>query len=272
MRLSDLRHSYAHMLRVVFMTSFARSGETLMLRCLEAHSRISVVNQIVSGDRELPQDNALFHALREYSDTVIRRGHPLLAHRNPHPFGIILVKYGIWVHKYPHVNFVLARNPFAIVKSLKQYALSNQENEGARRKRLARWALQIDRSLVDQCRTGDETEATARLYLAKMTAPESQRLGVVRYEDFVADPAVQLKRVLEMLGLGWTPDVLNSHEAYAKGAVGHGDIDLSAPIRQTKFTPNIDLPKREFDVIASITKPALDLYGYKASNGTVSLL
>ena len=179
-------------------------------------------------------------------------------------FGMLIVKHAIWVHRHENVDFVLARNPFAIVKSLKELFIS--EDELRRRRRLVRWARKIDLTLVDVCRSGDEAEAIARLYLAKMTASSDKRLGVIRYEDLVADPKRQLKRLVHMLGLPWSESVLNSHERYEPGLLGHGNIKLSEPIRRASFSKQIDLEKREFEMIASITKPALDLYGYRAEN------
>lgn len=256
---------------LIMMTSFARSGETMMLRALNAHPRIEVVSQILDAD-EPPQDVRLFEALQDYPDFVLRRANPLLAHRSVGPDSIVIVKHGIWTHRWPHIDFVLARNPFAIVKSLRQYAIDNHEDEQHRRHRLARWAGKIDASLVPLCLKGDETEAIAYLYRSKMLARSTTRLGVVRYEDFVAAPEREMPKVLRMMKLPWDERVLRAHENYPQGKIGHGKIKLWEAIRLTPHKPETGLPQREFDIIASITRPVLDLYGYAARDGRVELL
>ena len=270
---NDMHAPARHALYVplIMMTSFARSGETMMLRALNAHPRIEVVSQILEAD-ERHEDSRLFEALQDYPDFVLRRANPLLAHRNVGADSIVIVKHGIWTHRWPHLDFVLVRNPFSIVKSLRQYAIDNREDEPHRRNRLARWARKIDPSLVAFCLKGDETEAIARLYRSKMLAKSTQRLGVVRYEDFVAFPDREMARVMRMLGLPWDDRVLRAHEAYPQGKLGHGNIKLWEAIRLTPHVPDMDMPPREFDIIASITAPVLELYGYKAHHGRVELL
>jgi hypothetical protein len=235
----------------------------MLLRALAAHPKIVVASQILSADDEPAEDKTLARAMMEYPETSIRRSDPLLKHRRLPIFGRLVVKHAIWVHQHDYVDFVLVRNPFSIVKSMKALAL--EEDADWRRRRLVRWAKKIDPSLVGLCRSGDEVEAIARLYVAKMSAAGSRRIGVVRYEDILSDPRSQLQRVVAMLGLSWSENVANAHTRYRPGQIGHGGMKLDEPIRQAPFSGSIDLEKHEFEMIAEITKPAMDLFGYRVT-------
>ncbi|MGU3496317.1 hypothetical protein ACLBXM_19935 [Xanthobacteraceae bacterium A53D] len=253
----------AGLVPLVLMTSFARSGETLVLRSLNAHPRIKVVHHIVAGPDEDPDDMRLARALVHYPDRMIRRTHPYLAHANVHPRGRIVVKHAVWTHRHPAVEFVLARNPFAAIASLQRYGVEHNESEDHRRKRLARWARGIAPEFVGLCKTGDEVEAAAHLYNAKMTATQQDCVGLIRYEDVTRNPEAEFRRLMNMLGLGWSSAMLESHTHYRQGRIGHGGIKLSEPIRLIESPYSGGLARHHFEMVSEITRPALALMGYE---------
>ncbi len=93
------------------MTSFSRSGETLLQRCLNGHPQIEVVHQIHEPD--LKEDLELFHYLHKTKVTTIAHDHPKVAHRNLKPGSVLVLKNAVWTQTEPRKGFTLVRNPFS---------------------------------------------------------------------------------------------------------------------------------------------------------------
>jgi hypothetical protein len=239
---------------VYLMTSFARSGETLLLRALNAHPRLMVLHQILSDDLKLAKRAAKKIAKRGPSHIWVP-----LALRKPGS-SILLVKHATWVHKYPHRGFIFARNPFAIVASMIRYA--DQETYIAREKRLLRIANGIDKALIPAIPHMTEVEAYSRLYLAKMRSALATGQRVFRYEDLTTNPKAELSAILDTVGLAWHEDVMHSERAYPAGLIGHGRIELSKPIRTGLPAYSGGLTEAEFDLVARTTEPVLKPLGY----------
>ncbi len=220
--------------KILFMGSFARSGETLLLRCLHAHPALHVVHQVNEHDR--PEDVELFQFLTTYPHADIAHDHPLIQRARIAPNKVLIVKYAVWIHAHPFKGFVLARNPFSVIKSLGGYASTRAESLAAQQARLTRWAHGIDPSLVPAVAQLPCTDSAAMLYNRKMLPLAESGLPVLRYEDLTRDPHTSLRWLLEQLGLPWDNAVEQSHTPYAEGQYGHGGIALWKPIH-TETTP-----------------------------------
>jgi hypothetical protein len=251
------------------MASFSRSGETLLLRCLNAHPDIEVVHQIEARDRA--EDLALFRHLMTREATDIPADDPLLAHRSLGPRSVLVVKNAVWTHPHPRRGFILARNPFSVVRS----AFRDRPKPESVEKNVAqqvRWAEGIDPLLVPAMRMEPTLTSFTMLYARKMLADRRDGLPFLRYEEFVKRPEPWLRKVVAHLGLDWSDRVLRSHEDYPEGALGHGRIKLSEPIhtgsgrRYRKMTPE------QLSHVYGVAHEALRRYGYTWDGDRVGLV
>ncbi|KZL17188.1 hypothetical protein PsAD2_03213 [Pseudovibrio axinellae] len=108
----------------------------------------------------------------------------------------------------------------------------------------------------------DHLTAVLLLYMRKMMAAPPKH-PFIKYENFVIDPKPELMKVLDHLGLDWEDKLLNAHQMYNEGELGHGRIKLWKPIHQESLDKYKSINQETFDKIYSIASPALDLYGYE---------
>jgi hypothetical protein len=240
---------------VYMMTSYARSGETLTLRCLNAHPDITVLHQV----RRNPSDEDKKLALHIRATVPQRVTLParFVRERRLHDRSVLLVKRGTWQDVRPYRGFALARNPFSVIASQAAF-----EDEVSWRHRLSRWTSSIDPSLLPLRESISCVELSARLYTAQMLAAARAGVPIVRFEDLLEDPRRELERIISYLGLQWSEAVLESHSAYGPGEVGHGRIDLSRPIAQASGPIPISLQPDDIRLIQRITSAALETFGY----------
>lgn len=254
---------------IVHLDSFSRSGETLFLRALDAHSRISVVHQIKEPDD--PQDLDLFRALVDREEPFIDSGDPLVAHRKLDPASILVLKNAVWLHPYPRAGVILIRNPFSVMKSAR---VIGEESPGAMANHLRqcdRWGRGIDKALLPYVLSVDNLAAFCALYNRKMTAAYLSGMPIVHYEEFVTKPGRILRKVLGALDLPWEAGVLESHKNYQEGELGHGKIKLWQPIHRKSLDSYQSLAPEVFHRIYALTAPVLDLYGYEVKDRVVSI-
>jgi len=100
------------------MASFSRCGETLMLRCLNAHPDIHVVHNL-KAPPESKEDFGLFRLLQKYEPATIERDNAIVQAAGVGNAKIIVVKNAVWEHAHPFEGFVLARNAFSVTESFK---------------------------------------------------------------------------------------------------------------------------------------------------------
>ncbi|MDY0106263.1 MAG: hypothetical protein RBS27_06290 [Giesbergeria sp.] len=252
------------------MGSFARSGETLLLRCLHAHPALHVVHQISEHDR--PEDVALFQFLTTYPHTSIAHDHPLIQRAGIAPGKVLIVKYAVWIHAHPFNGFVLARNPLSVAKSLDGYAKANAEPMLVQQARLTRWAHGIDAALAPAVAQLPCRDSTAMLYNRKMLPLAESGLPVLRYEDLTRDPHTSLRWLLQQLELPWDSAVEQSHTAYAEGQYGHGGIALWKPIHPETTLPCTGLSEIDVARIQGYAWPTMARLGYRVRNGALDVL
>lgn len=246
-------------MRILYMNSFSRSGETLMLRTLHAHREICALHQLLRAQDETEHQYNVFKRVRastpeaialsdEESRAIDARGKPVL-----------VVKNAIFEIDHPHYGFILVRNPFSAYASYRKLA-GALENP---RSQMRRWAQNIDHALVPVVDYGDFLEAFCALYARKMGSLLGRGLPVVHYEAFVAEPEKTLRGLLAALGLEWDGNVLKAHAAYPAGKKGHGGMDLSAPIALNNSHALPDLGALERDRIYSYVSGVARQYGYR---------
>ncbi|NKN36328.1 sulfotransferase [Agrobacterium sp. a22-2] len=241
------------------MTSFSRSGETLLQRCLDAHPKIRAVHQIAKVDTE--RDLSLFEHLRTSGATTLRSGHAAISHWDIAPGTAVLMKNATFIDKHERRGFILIRNPFSVVFSAHRY---RQDEEQWKRNRLqqVRWCKTIDKAMLPYIQTGEILDTFLALYTAKMMHDFNSGLPIVRYEDFILNPEAELRKVVGHFGLEWDDMVIRSHEKYSEGEFGHGNIKLWQPIHNKSMDKYNELDARMLSRIYSLTRPVLDAYGY----------
>lgn len=255
--------------KILFMGSFARSGETLLLRCLQAHPALHVVHQINEHDR--PADIALFEFLKTYPHTSIAHDHPIIQGARIAPGKILIVKYAVWIHPHPFQGFVLARNPFSIARSLATYAAIHNESLHTQKARLIRWATGIDPTLVPAINHLACLDSTAMLYTRKMLPLVYSGLPVLRYEDLTRDPHTCLRRLLQQLDIPWNDALELSHTAYSEGQYGHGGIPLWKPIHPEVTPACSGLSEEEIARIQGYAWPVMARLGYSVRDGVLAI-
>lgn len=245
---------------IYHMASFSRSGETVMLRTLNAHPELHVVHQI--KDPDVSEDLELFRFLKDYQPgEVDSKQREVRAAKVP-AGKALMVKNAVWTHRFPFKGFVLVRNPLSVVKSFKLLRESPEKAE-SRKKQLRRWARQIDKKLLPTVRQGDNLAAVCMLYSCKMAPLARMGLPIVRYEDFVTDPERILRGLFERMDLPWDDAVLRSHENYAEGSYGHGHIPLWQPIHDRSADSWKRLPLNVVSRVCEMTSPVMRDFGYE---------
>ena len=253
---------------IFHMNSFSRSGETLMLRTLNAHPRIRVVHQIVKPDAR--KDCRLFDVLREHRDPTIDSSHPAARHCGLTGDQILVVKNAVWEHAAPWRGFILIRNPLSVMYSARvhsEHPVSKSRHED----QVIRWARGIDERMLPYLRNVDNLTGFCLLYARKMTLAHASGMPIVQYERFVADPETTLAKILGHFGLEWDERVMRAHEDYPEGQIGHGGFKLWRPIHRESLHSYQELPDDVVDRIYALTAPVCKLYGYEYRNRELRL-
>ncbi len=251
------------------MASFARSGETLMQRCLAAHPRVEVVHQIRMPDDK--RDVALFKALQTRAARAIPADHPRLAHRSPAPDAVLVLKSAVWCHPHPRRGFALVRNPFSVALSGERHLTDDPARDRRQRRQQGRWAEGIDPGLAQFVVEAPILDGWLALHSRKLLQDRRDGLPFVRYEEFVTDPEPVLRAVLAHMGLPWDDAVLRSHEAYAEGEIGHGLIRLSEPVHPGSAESWRRMAPALQRRVHAVMHEAMTVHGYLWDGGSLTL-
>lgn len=251
---------------IFHIASMARSGETVLLRSLASHSKIKVVHNL--GERDAEHSEQLFEHLKHYSKTKINCRHPYVRPYEATRKDVLVLKQGVWEHKYPFKGIILSRNPVSIYASLRSYDANEPTDDldalwHHNEKRLTRWMRDIDKTLVEEMRSLPAVDQFCLFYNRRMGALAEHFLPVVHYEGFVTDPKGVLTKTVNAMGLDYEDSMLNAHSGYSKGAQGHGKIDMGVPVNSGsmyKFQKIIS--HDEFDSIVAKTQKVHNKFGY----------
>ncbi|WP_113701389.1 sulfotransferase family protein [Nonomuraea lactucae] len=194
----------------VFLLSSVRSGSTLLRVMLDSHSRVhspieTHFRRMTVGLTTDPVRQAMLHLGHTHSDLehivwdrllhreLARSGKPILVEKTPSNVFAWRRIATCW----PDARFVfLLRHPMSIVQSWHEADPENRPMEEA-----------VPRTLS---------------YMTYLQEARTHLQGpTIRYEDLVAAPEAQLRRVCEHLGVDWEPAMINygdrDHGGYVKG-------------------------------------------------------
>jgi hypothetical protein len=246
---------------------------------------VEVVAQIEKYDS--PVRLQLFQYLQRIEDWTVSVEDTVVREVGIDPRKVILLKQGIWEHKYPFRGFVLVRNSLSVYASLKRYdefqfnsdyfvtkvsgLLGLSKGSATNKQRLIRWMRDIDRELVDYLSSIGDIERFCAFYNRRFAHLASLGLPVVHYERLVQEPTVLLSKVLHFMGLTFDTAVLRAHEKYRSSQQGHGRTDLSRPIDTVSTDRYKMLDRKTVDTVCSLTYQTLKAFGYQMNCGEIEV-
>jgi hypothetical protein len=249
---------------IYHMSSFSRSGETLMLRCLNAHPDLHITHNLNAKDNKA--EIGLFHLLAKTSETSISHENQTIQKAGVKTGNIIVLKNASWTHKSPFKGFVLVRNPISVANS---FGFTSPQFTARMKKFCEGIEPKLMTAMNDE--VSDRISQFCMLYNLKMSNLSSLGLPIVRYEDFVARPETVLRTLLEDLSIPWHDNVINSHELYNEGDIGHGGIKLWKPIHQGSLNTFKKLGEGNIAKIYGLTYPTMKQFGYDYNDGELIL-
>lgn len=246
------------------VASMARSGETMLMHMLARHSSIQVVHNLRNRDQW--HEKFLFHYLMKYSEQSMHRLHPLLM---PYPLksdSILLLKQGVWKHRYPFQGIVFSRNPLSIFSSLKYYGVSASDDwklswSRYRVPRFIAWLKKIDKNLLEGFENKTPVEQFCLFYNKRMNDLFELDNPIIRYEEFVENPEKYARLICDECGVSFESAMLWAAEGSSKA--GHGHYDSTREIDQSsilKYSKKLDVA--EMDYLIKNTCRVAALYGY----------
>lgn len=248
---------------VYHIAGMARCGETILLRTLAAHENIHVVHNLSASDT--PEELKLFNFLMRYSGTTLPVKHRLLRHLNVSAGDCLVLKQGVWEHRYSFMGIVFARNPVSVYASLKSYDYELEDISGwdKNMERLLRWMNEIDRSLVDALKQLSPIQQFCLFYNRRMIPLAQSGLPLFRYEEFVSDPTGVLKNIMATFKLDGDERMMESHRLYRRQTRGHGGTDLSKAINPHSLNKYKEIiTPDEFYEIREATADVCGILGY----------
>lgn len=256
---------------IFHVASLARSGETMLLRCLSQHSRLQVVHNLSAQDSA--DELKLFEFLQSYEPTRISSRHPLVRPYKLKRRQALVLKQAVWKHAFNFEGIVLARQPVACFASLKAYdsrhnGLSWQENWHINQERLTRWLKQMEPDALEGFESLPPLRQFARFYSIRIRQLLATGKPVVRYEDLVSSPLATLTRVCNHFQIDFEPAMLQSHEAF-RGHIGHGQNELDRPINtDSLFKYTNEISRHDFNVLTRLCGDEIEKLEYALSWGS----
>lgn len=252
-------------LKILYMNSFSRSGETLMQRTLNAHKNIASLVQLEKQDKESKLQYDVFKKIKEERPASIILSDSEFSELDlADETTILLVKNAIFLNDKKRYSFMLLRNPYSVYASYQK--LANHLNDT--RQQMRNWANHIDRKLLRLVNNGDFLDALMSLYVKKTFIEYATSSAVIKYEAFISQPEETLKQLLETLSIDWDESVLYAHEHYDVGEKGHGGIKLWQDIQGEKANQlPTTLSEMEYDRIYGYCSTLLETTGYDIENG-----
>ena len=260
--------------KIYHMASMARSGETLLLKLMNAHPKIVIVHNLSKEDSEFK--NKAFEFFKSFYSYTISRGHEIVKPYNLKRGQLLLLKQGVWKHKHPFKGFILSRNPVSIYSSLKAYDQLHPEYDSENNfwfensKRMERWMNDMEPEKITQILEQSPIDQFCSFYNIRMNDLHSTGLPIIRYEDLVTDTQEVLQKICTILNIDMDDAMLKSHEQYEKGAVGHGQNDLSKPIDTSSlFKYKKNVTQEEFEIIKEKTQMVHEKFGYELKESEI---
>jgi hypothetical protein len=256
-------------IKFIYMRSFGRSGETLLMRSLDAHQRIHALVQLLHRRKETNESYQLFRQVVDECPQSMPRSDLLRKVIAPHDKPTLLVKAAVWEPRPDAHGFVLIRNPMAVVHSYLKLFGSRLDKRKWRP--IARWMLRIDREtakLVNRC---EILTAVCIAWNRRYADLSLRNIPIIYYENFIRNPDLQLRALLTGLDLPWDDAVLHSEKNYQPGEVGHGGIALSEPIHAGSLDSWKTLGDKRIAKIRALCYPIMHAYGYELKGGELHI-
>lgn len=225
---------------LILITGCQRSGTTLLLLMLGAHSKVNGFDESEVG-----------HRLPSARHTVSNRLQgKLTCWKQPEESGAI----DQLQEEYPHADCVwMARNPLAVVSSMRRLQLDDWEDN---------WlGLYADDEMeqLSRAHPGAETswrhlsrvELGARIWRLNCEVMEKYKESggsttIVRFEDLIEDTGSELRKVCENIGIEYQARMINFHEESTnQGRVLAGGTRADRALNGSRAAPKIDLSVKE---------------------------
>jgi hypothetical protein len=256
--------------RVFYMASFSRSGETLLLRHLAAHEEISVPYNLEASENET--SIRVLDLMRYNVPDMLSASEALeLGISTP-----VVVAKQIWEHPKPFNGFILVRNPVSVVASIIRHLSKGEDAQITRNGYLRRWAGYVDEGysgLIDSCSENDAfISMVTALWSRRMRHLLGTGLPIVHYERLVTDPATCLHKIISLFGMSGSTAVIEAHTAYANQHLGHGGNDLSRAIDGNSLSVYRSvLTAEQINLIKVIGYETARLYGYQLYGSEIAV-
>jgi hypothetical protein len=256
------------------MASMARSGETLLLKLMNAHDRVVIVHNL--SEQDTVYKNKAFEFFKTFYINKISKKHKIVKPYKLKGNQVLLLKQGVWKHKKPFMGFILSRNPVSIYASLKAYDKLHPEYDSENNfwfensKRLERWMNDMEPEKTAWISKQNPIDQFCSFYNIRMNDLHSTGLPIIRYEDLLTDTQEVLQKICATLNIEMDDAMLKSHEQYESGAVGHGQNDLSKPIDTSSlFKYKKNVTQEEFEIIKEKTQVVHEKFGYELKESEV---
>lgn len=256
-----------HKLPIYHIASMARSGETLLLKLLYAHTRIHVCHNLFEKDSKLELE--LFNHLRTRKSKTISIYNSIVRRSRISRNNVIVIKQGVWSHDYDFNGFVLVRNPLAIFSSLWRFKDEDQNDDPAANwvrntDRMIRWLGLMNKELINGFEELSPEEQFIAFYNQRANYLASLNLPIFKYENLIEKPEVTLSAICEAIGLEFENEMLSAHLLFKDNPKGHGGSDLSRKL-DSKSTESFTkyLTTSQIDTVISGIRETATGVGYK---------
>lgn len=247
------------MTKICYMMSFARSGETLMLRHLSQSDELQIGYGLTK--KETAQGEMLANSLMKDSPKSLSQKQKKSIGLNDN----VLVAKTYWVNDSQKSGFVLVRHPLAIVSSVAaKYKPANSVKFSAKIDRICSY---VDPSFAQRMNAETSMDMIAlKLAVAwsnMMRSAHAMGTPIVHYERFVSDHRTQLEKISRYLGVACTEKLIDAHALYEKDSLGHGGLVLSSEVDPKQaFSKVKHLTEKQKNIVQFITSDVRALYGY----------
>ena len=249
---------------IYHIAGMARSGETMLLHILSKNSSVNIVHNMRKKDRMY--EEYFFRYLSKFPNKSINRFYPLALPYKIKKNDVLIIKQGVWEHRYPFFGIILTRNPLSIFSSLREYDSKNGMNweynwKYYRLPRLISWLKDIDKSLIISFKNKSPIEQFCLFYNRRMSSLAKLNHPIIRYEELVLEPEIQIKKICEYFKIDYEEKMLFFDN---KNKIGHGKFDPNRSIDTKSIEKYFSyLNANEMDLIIESTRNISNLFGYK---------
>ena len=264
---------------IFHIASMARSGETLLLHLLNQHSDTIISHNL--NEKDSVVEKKLFNFLMSYEKTNININHKLIQPYCPKTNSVLIVKQGVWEHKYKFKGAILVRNPLDIYTSLRKFD-DNKDTTNRDRNwfnyrvpRFVEWLKNIEPSLIPEFLTLSPIEQFCFFYNRRMGGLLDNTTNLfINYETLVEYPSITLSKICNLAGLrGSGHELLNLYyNTNQNKRKGHGHFNPNSLITTSSIENYKDfLSNNEIFYIIDKTKNVAERYGYCYNNNNINV-